>query len=111
MNAIRFNAPWGKTLGWVSALSGLLLLAVAISALTQTKLPAGLQFTALSPLVILAGAALFTIHSRALGHYRAFVTDLKRTVVLRFEKKTIVISPENPEKFVTDIVSFIKSNS
>jgi hypothetical protein len=42
--------------------------------------------------------------NRRLGNYRAFVTDLKQTVVLRFEKKTIVVSPENPEQFAADIV-------
>jgi hypothetical protein len=46
--------------------------------------------------------------NRALGTYRAFVTDLKQTVVLRFEKKTIVLSPENPERFVSEITTFTK---
>ena len=45
--------------------------------------------------------------NRALGIYRAFVTDLNKTVVLRFEKKTIVVSPENPERFVAEIRSLI----
>lgn len=44
--------------------------------------------------------------NRALGNYRAFVTDLKRTVVLRFPKGTIVVSPENPERFVAEISQF-----
>ena len=44
--------------------------------------------------------------NRALGIYRAFVTDLKLTVVLRFERKTIVVSPENPERFVAEISAF-----
>lgn len=44
--------------------------------------------------------------NRALGTYRAFVTDLKQTVVLRFEKKVIVLSPENPERFVSEITTF-----
>jgi hypothetical protein len=38
--------------------------------------------------------------NRTLGHYRAFVTDLKRTVVLRFGKRTIVLSPDQPEQFL-----------
>lgn len=37
---------------------------------------------------------------KALGHYRAFVTDLNRTVVLRFRRRTVVISPDEPEDFV-----------
>ncbi len=38
--------------------------------------------------------------SRPLGSYRAFVTDLQRTVVLRFPGRTVVLSPESPEDFV-----------
>ena len=44
--------------------------------------------------------------NRALGNYRAFVTDLKRTVVLRFPERIIVVSPECPEKFVAEISRF-----
>jgi hypothetical protein len=47
------------------------------------------------------GAFSFTgwYWSKSLGFYRAFVTDLNRTVVLRFEKKTVVVSPGEPEDF------------
>lgn len=38
--------------------------------------------------------------NKPLGHYRAFVTDLKRTVVLRFVTRRIIISPDRPEAFV-----------
>jgi hypothetical protein len=41
--------------------------------------------------------------SKPLGFYRAFVTDLNRTVVLRFEKRTVVVSPGEPEEFVKDL--------
>ncbi len=41
--------------------------------------------------------------SRPLGHFRAFVTDLNRTVVLRFADRTLVVSPEHPEEFVREI--------
>ncbi|MEK7950695.1 PH domain-containing protein [Luteolibacter soli] len=41
--------------------------------------------------------------SKALGSYRAFVTDLNRTVVLRFEKRTVVVSPAEPEDFVRQL--------
>jgi hypothetical protein len=165
MNGNTFNAPWGKTLRWVSALSGLLLLAVAVPLLAKATPTAAQGLTAL-PLLILAGAALFVIRSytiepgellirrllwttrlplaglqsveavpdamrgsvrlfgngglfsitgwyrnRALGNYRAFVTDLKKTVVLRFEKKTVVISPADPERFVAEISPFVNRNS
>lgn len=41
--------------------------------------------------------------NKPLGFYRAFVTDLNRTVVLRFEKRTVVVSPGEPEDFVKEL--------
>lgn len=41
--------------------------------------------------------------SRALGGYRAYVTDVHRTVVLRFASSTVVVSPSAPEEFVRDV--------
>ncbi|MGL4400092.1 MAG: PH domain-containing protein, partial [Luteolibacter sp.] len=41
--------------------------------------------------------------SKPLGFYRAFVTDLNRTVVLRFDKGTVVVSPGAPEDFVMEL--------
>jgi hypothetical protein len=41
--------------------------------------------------------------NKALGGYRAFVTDLNRTVVLRFPSRAVVVSPSEPEAFVHDI--------
>jgi transcriptional regulator with XRE-family HTH domain len=35
-----------------------------------------------------------------IGGYKAYVTDLNRTVVLRFGEKTIVVSPDSPDAFV-----------
>ena len=44
--------------------------------------------------------------NRELGLYRAFVTDLNRSVVLTFAtRKPIVISPDNPDLFVTAILT------
>lgn len=40
--------------------------------------------------------------SKPLGLYRAFVTDLRRTVVLRFARRTVVVSPSSPEEFVQE---------
>jgi len=37
--------------------------------------------------------------SRRLGAFRAYVTAPKRCVVLRFDQKTLVLSPEHPEDF------------
>ena len=41
--------------------------------------------------------------NKPLGNYRAFVTDPHHTVVLRFTGRTIVLSPEAPERFVRDL--------
>jgi hypothetical protein len=38
-----------------------------------------------------------------LGVYRAFATDAKRAVVLRFADRTVVITPDDPQKFVDEI--------
>lgn len=41
--------------------------------------------------------------NHTLGAYRAYVTDLNRTVVLRFPGRTVVISPGEPEAFVAEL--------
>jgi len=41
--------------------------------------------------------------SKSLGFYRAFVTDLNRTVVLRFGNRTVVVSPDDPVEFVNEL--------
>ncbi|HXI69662.1 MAG TPA: PH domain-containing protein [Verrucomicrobiae bacterium] len=85
--------------------------------LWTTRLPlSGLQSATAEPdamrrsIRLCGNGGLFSItgwyRNRALGNYRAFVTDLTQTVVLRFPKKTIVVSPENPERFVSDISQF-----
>ena len=38
--------------------------------------------------------------NQQLGSYRAFMTDRRRTVVLRFSDSVVVISPDKPEEFV-----------
>ena len=42
-------------------------------------------------------------YNRLLGAYRAFVTDPRQAVVLRFPKRKVVVSPGVPEKFVRDL--------
>lgn len=41
--------------------------------------------------------------SQELGVHRALLTDLQRTVVLRYQTRTIVVSPADPEAFVRDV--------
>jgi hypothetical protein len=42
--------------------------------------------------------------SKKLGRFRAYVTDLNRTVVLRYAKRTAVVSPDDPEGFVRELM-------
>jgi hypothetical protein len=51
------------------------------------------------------GAFSFTgwFWNRRLGKFRAFVTDFRRTVVLRFPEKTVLVSPDAPEDFVREL--------
>lgn len=42
-------------------------------------------------------------HNQRLGKYQAFVTDPANSVVLRLPKRIIVISPENPRQFVSEL--------
>ena len=80
----------------------------------STRLPlAGLQSVEFAPgamrrsLRILGNGGLFSFsgcfRNKTLGAYRAFVTDLRRTVVLRFAERTIVVSPSEPEDFVREL--------
>ena len=43
--------------------------------------------------------------SKSLRSYRAFVTDLNRTVVLRYRNRTVVVSPDDPERFVRELAA------
>jgi hypothetical protein len=90
--------------------------------LWTTRLPlAGLQSAVFQPgamrgsLRLCGNGGMFSFtgwyRSRALGNYRAFVTDLTQTVVLRFPKRTVVVSPENPERFVSEISRFTTRTS
>jgi len=45
--------------------------------------------------------------NKKLGVYRAYATDMKRAVVLRFSGKTVVVTPDDPQKFVAEINSNI----
>jgi hypothetical protein len=42
--------------------------------------------------------------SKHLGSFRAYVTDLNRTVVLTFPRHKIVLSPDRPEAFVERLI-------
>ena len=42
--------------------------------------------------------------NKRLGVYRAFVTDGRRTVVLRYPGRIVVLSPDSPGEFAMDLV-------
>jgi hypothetical protein len=51
------------------------------------------------------GAFSFTgfYYNKRLGSYRAYVTDPRRTVVLRYANRRVVLSPASPEDFASDL--------
>lgn len=46
--------------------------------------------------------------NKKLGVYHLYATDMKKAVVIRFSDKTVVISPDDPEKFVAAINSITR---
>jgi hypothetical protein len=70
---------------------------------------ASFEPSALSGSIRLAGnGGLFAFcglfRNRKLGNYRLFGTDLHCSVILKFTDKTIVVTPDAPEKFVAAIM-------
>ena len=121
--ADRWVAAWVVALLPVAALFTIRNYAIEPNVLAirrllwTTRLPlSGLQSAAAVPgvmrgsLRLLGNGGMFSItglyRNRALGNYRAFVTDQAKTVVLRFSKRTVVVSPEDPERFVAEISQF-----
>lgn len=49
-------------------------------------------------------AGLFS--NKKLGRYRAFVTDTRRAVVLQFAERTVVVSPDDPLRFLEAVGTF-----
>jgi hypothetical protein len=85
-----------RRLGWDSkvALAGL------ISAEADPKAMAG-------SMRIFGNGGLFCIvglfRNKKLGAYRAYATEPRLSVVLKFAKRTIVVTPDRPERFVARI--------
>lgn len=56
---------------------------------------------------LLGNGGLFSFtglfRNNTLGCYHGFATDLRRTVVLRFHSRTVVVSPAAPGTFARDI--------
>ena len=49
--------------------------------------------------------------SRQLGTYRAYLTDFRKAVVLDFSDRRVVVSPDDPERFVRELMSYLCSHS
>jgi hypothetical protein len=151
-----YRAPWSTSLITISTVFTILLLFILLVVFLNSD---SQLLPALIPLVILIGAALFTIRgytitpdailvhrllwktplplreiqniqynpdamsslnihtfgnggvysfsgfyrNDALGHFRAFVTDPHRTIVLRYPSRTVLVSPDTPDEFVREI--------
>lgn len=118
----NYKAPWGTQLIVTSSLvtvvcagtAGVLIASGNSTLPWVASLPlAGLRSVQFQPDAMRGGihafgnGGLFSFagffSSRALGGYRAYVTDVHRTVVLRFASSTVVVSPSAPEEFVRDV--------
>jgi hypothetical protein len=85
-----------KRLGWVSRLD--------LSRLTSATVdPDALERS----LRLFGNGGFFSFtgwfRNKKLGVYRAYATDTKKAVVLRFSDRTVVITPDDPQKFVAEI--------
>ena len=80
----------------------------------DTRLPrAGLQSASVDPQAMcrsirtFGNGGFFSItgcyRNKTLGSYRALVTDPRLAVVLKFARRTIVVSPDAPEEFVHEL--------
>ena len=157
----HYEARWSTSLIVISVLTTVACLGVTVGAwfnVTGNHPPGALGCIVFLPLVILFGAALFTIrgygissdsilvhrllwttalprvglesaqvepdamrgsfrtfgnggafsftgfyYNKRLGSYRAYVTNPRRAVVLRYANRRVVLSPATPEDFVQDL--------
>jgi hypothetical protein len=81
---------WNSKLG----LSGLQSAKVDVEAMSQS-----IRSFGNGGMFCIAGA----FYNDRLGSYRAYATDAKRSVVLRFSDRTIVVTPDKPDDFVAGI--------
>lgn len=47
--------------------------------------------------------------NRKVGRYRAFATDPSRAVILRYPKKRIIITPDDPQRFIVRLRTQLKN--
>jgi hypothetical protein len=157
----HYDAPWSTSLIVMSIITTVLCLGITVGAwlnLAGMHPPGALGGVVFLPLIILFGAALFTIrgyslssdsilihrllwstalprtglesaevdleamrgsirtfgnggafsftgfyYNKRLRSYRAYVTDPRRVVVLRYANRRVVLSPATPDDFVYDL--------
>jgi len=160
---MRFEAPWSRLLIIVSIFATIVCLTAGFAAWGSTTRMGGdpsKWWAALLPVVLILGAALFTIRgytverdsilvhrllwatripriglksatydpaliaggirvfgnggffsfsgwfrNKKLGTYRAYITDPARAVVLRYGDRVVVMSPGDPERFVSAVMA------
>jgi len=85
-----------RRLGWTSKidLSGLTSVQVDPQAMTKS-----IRTFGNGGLFCFAGA----FYNKKLGSYRAFVTDPRRSVILRWANRVAVVTPEHPQQFAAMI--------
>jgi hypothetical protein len=47
--------------------------------------------------------------NRKIGRYRAFATDPSRAVVMRYADRTVVITPDDPQRFIVRVRTMLKN--
>jgi hypothetical protein len=154
----EYTAPWGRALWVISLLGCVVVIGVPSLVLTLLEMPLPAQIIlAATPVLIIAGAALFMINgfemdgdvlrvkrpawttpislsglrsvefdpeamkrsirvvgngglfafnglfwSKKFGKFRVYVTDLEKGVVLKFADRVVVVSPDEPERFIDE---------
>jgi hypothetical protein len=153
----HYAAPWGKLL--IGTSSCLTILCLGIAMVVAQSVNRGLLWSAILPVLVGIGCAVFTVRgytvtpdailvhrlfwatelpraglasaqfvphamrwsirtfgnggffsfsgfywNKVMGAYRAFVTDMRKTVVLRYRSsRPVVLSPATPEDFIRDL--------
>ncbi|PPS43990.1 PH domain-containing protein [Chroococcidiopsis sp. TS-821] len=50
-------------------------------------------------------------YNRRLGNYEAYATDLSKAVILKLRDRTVVVTPDDPEKFAHQVLAAFDSSS
>jgi hypothetical protein len=93
-----------KRLGWVNRL-----------ALTELRSVHGDNEAMANSLRLFGNSGLLSYSglfwSRKLGRYRAFATDPSRAVVLTYPKRKILLTPDDPQRFIVRVRTHLKNRT